>query len=266
MYPKLIDNSRQNLKDILSEIVSSGKHEHLSIATGYWDLPGMVDIIDDLASFKSIRLLIGQEPLPHRLQQAFSLDAEDPEALFPDKNFTYDLERLGGEAGKEASQLREVAKKLAALLKSGILEVKVFRHPRLHAKAYIFGDVDSACAVGIIGSSNFTKAGLTSNAELNYLEEDHKQVLYQPINDTQDHGHLSWFNELWDDPEAVEWTGEFTEIIEKSPVGDMTYGPYDVYIKTLMEVFPTSFCRCRSCQGTRATSSTPSRTETPAFF
>lgn len=238
MYPKLIDNSRQNLKDILSEIVSSGKHEHLSIATGYWDLPGMVDIIDDLASFKSIRLLIGQEPLPHRLQQAFSLDAEDPEALFPDKNFTYDLERLGGEAGKEASQLREVAKKLAALLKSGILEVKVFRHPRLHAKAYIFGDVDSACAVGIIGSSNFTKAGLTSNAELNYLEEDHKQVLYQPINDTQDHGHLSWFNELWDDPEAVEWTGEFTEIIEKSPVGDMTYGPYDVYIKTLMEVFP----------------------------
>lgn len=35
-----------------------------------------------------------------------------------------------------------------------------------------------------------------------------------------------------------EWTGEFSEIISGSPVGDRTYGPYDVYIKTLMEIFP----------------------------
>lgn len=235
---KFIDNRRLTLKDTLCEIIDSGKHTHLSIATGYWDLPGMIDVIDRLASFESIRLLIGQEPIPHRLQQQFEFDPEDPENLFPDKNFAHDLEQLPTEQAKEIDALRDVAIKLAALMKDGILEVRVFRKPRLHAKAYIFGTFDSSEAVGIVGSSNFTKAGLTSNAELNYLEDDEHEVLYQPQTPEQCHGHLSWFNELWEDPEALPWTNEFTEIVEKSPVGDMTYGPYDVYIKTLMEVFP----------------------------
>ena len=81
MYPRLIDNKRQDLKSVLSDIISSGKYEHLSIATGYWDLPGMVDIIDGLTTFKSIRLLIGQEPLPHRYQKSLELDENDPDSF-----------------------------------------------------------------------------------------------------------------------------------------------------------------------------------------
>ncbi len=238
MYPRLIDNKRQELKTVLSDIVATGKYEHLSIATGYWDLPGMVGIIDGLTMFKSVRLLIGQEPLPHRFQKSLAFNENDPDALFPDKNFAFDLEQLGKCAESEIIQLRDAARKLASLMKDGTFEVRVFRSPRLHAKAYIFGDMESSDAVGIIGSSNFTKAGLTSNAELNWLEQDPHFVLYQPQNDQQEHGHLSWFNEMWDDEEAEPWTGEFAEILEKSPVGDMMYGPYDVYIKTLMEVFP----------------------------
>lgn len=238
MYPRLIDNKRQNLKDVLLDIASSGDYKSLSIATGYWDLPGMMDIIDTLAAFQNIRLLIGQEPLPSRLQQSPDLNINDPDSLFPDKDVAFDLEQLSKETEEDASKLRNVAKQLAGLMKSGKLEVKVFRTPRLHAKAYIFGDVDSTQAVGIIGSSNFTKAGLSSNAELNWLEQDQRLVLYQPQNERQEHGHLSWFNEMWEDETAEPWTGTFTDILEKSPVGNMTYGPYDIYIKTLMEVFP----------------------------
>lgn len=238
MYPRLIENKRQSLKSVLSEIIDSGKYEHLSIATGYWDLPGMVDLIDGLAKFKGIRLLIGQEPLPHRFQRSLKLDENDPDALFPEKNFAYDLQQLGRGEEREVAELREVACKLSALMKDGRLEVKVFRSPRLHAKAYIFGDMGASEAVGIIGSSNFTKAGLASNAELNWLEQDQHLVLFRPQNEHQEHGHLSWFNEMWEDKEAESWTGAFTEILEKSPVGDMMFGPYDVYIKTLMEVFP----------------------------
>lgn len=238
MYPRLIDNKRQNLKSVLTDIISSGNYEYMSIATGYWDLPGMIDIIDGLTTFKGIRLLIGQEPLPNRFQKSLKLDEDNPDALFPDKNFAFDLEELGKGAGREVAELRDVARKLSALMKDGTLEVKVFRNPRLHAKAYIFGDMAASEAVGIIGSSNFTKAGLTSNAELNWLEQDQHLVLFQPQNEQQEHGHLSWFNEMWNDEEAEPWTGTFAEILEKSPVGDMMYGPYDVYIKTLMEVFP----------------------------
>ena len=35
-----------------------------------------------------------------------------------------------------------------------------------------------------------------------------------------------------------QWTGDFSKILRDSPMGDLTFGPYDVYIKTLMEVFP----------------------------
>ena len=31
---------------------------------------------------------------------------------------------------------------------------------------------------------------------------------------------------------------EFIDIIGNSKVGDLTFGPYDVYMKTLMELFP----------------------------
>lgn len=236
--PKLIDNSRRSLEDVLKSIIDSGQFEDLSIATGYWDLPGMFNLIQGLNTFKRIRLLIGQEPLPSRIQASLKMNIENPELLFPDENLAYDLEILGQKGFSEVEQYRMAAKELAALLKAGTLEVKVFRHPRLHAKAYIFGNVESDSAIGIIGSSNFTKAGLTSNAELNYLEEDPRLVLYQPQTGKQEHGHLSWFNELWNDPEAIPWTGDFTKIIEHSPIGDMTYGPYDVYVRTLMEVFP----------------------------
>lgn len=33
----------------------------------------------------------------------------------------------------------------------------------------------------------------------------------------------------------MDW--EFSDILEQSPVGDLCFGPYDIYIKTLMEVF-----------------------------
>ena len=114
----------------------------------------------------------------------------------------------------------------------------MFRKPRLHAKAYIFGELGQGSSIGIIGSSNFTKAGLTTSQELNYLTDDYKIVEFVPQTENQENGHITWFDDLWNDEGAEEWSGDFSNIINKSPVGDMTYGPYDVYIKTLMEIFP----------------------------
>ena len=238
-WHKLIDNSRVKLADELRQIAPY--YRHLSIATGYWDFDGMLQIIDDIQDYESIRLLIGQEPLPHRLQSLYKTDPDAPESLFPDENFMYDMVESGKattEHAEQVARLRLVASKTVAMIEAGILQVKVFRHPRLHAKAYIFGTFDSKEAIGIVGSSNFTGAGFTSNAELNSLEDDQHIVAYQPQNTEQEHGHLSWFEALWNDPEAVDWSGDFVELIQSSPLGDKTYGPYDVYIKTLIEVFP----------------------------
>lgn len=233
-YPKLIDNIRVGLKDTLRQIAPF--HKKISIATGYWDLAGTAEIIDLLEQYDSIRLLIGQEPLSYRYQKFLKIDLEHPDHLFPDADFKKDLEK-DARTPKDVL-LRETAIKIAKLIETGKLEVKVYKKATLHAKAYVFGDYTSDNSIGILGSSNFTHAGLNTNTELNSLEDDYMIVNYQPASESQQNGYLSWFDGLWSDPEAVDWTGEFKALIQDSPVGNITYGPYDSYIKTLMEVYP----------------------------
>ncbi|PTJ59028.1 helicase [Mammaliicoccus sciuri] len=232
-YPQFIDNKRKSLAETLRMIAP--QYKTLRIATGYWDLPGTFQIIDQIQNYEKIQLLIGQEPIAHHLQKQYNISI-DENYIFPDTYISEDLEDHG--TSKEINSLRETAKKLVTLIKEKKLEVRVFRKPRLHAKAYIFGDLGEGSSVGIIGSSNFTNAGLTTSQELNYLTDDYKIVEFVPQTDNQENGHITWFDNLWNEEGAEEWTGDFSNIINKSPVGNKTYGPYDVYIKTLMEVFP----------------------------
>lgn len=232
-YPQFIDNKRKTLAETLRTIAPN--YNVLRIATGYWDLEGTLELIDEIKDYTKIQLLIGQEPLANHLQKKFNISVNEND-LFPDSYVQSDLEDYG--TTNQINELRETARKVVSLIKEGCLEVKVFRQPRLHAKAYIFGELGDGKSVGIIGSSNFTKAGLTTSQELNFLTDDYKIVEFEPKTDNQENGHITWFDELWNDIGAEDWTGDFTEIISNSPVGDKTYGPYDVYIKTLMEVFP----------------------------
>lgn len=232
--PKLIDNMRVCLGDTLKTIMPN--YKQLSIATGYWDLPGTAELIDLLKDYESIRLLIGQEPMSFRYQQQLKLNFDEPDALFPSKDFKADLEENG--KGNNRDQLQKTVELLVELIKANKLEVKVYKKSTLHAKTYIFGTKDSNDSIAILGSSNFTKAGLFSNTELNTTEQDYRVVNFQPSNPTQENGYLSWFETLWSDPQCEEWTGEFRNVIQNSPVGNLTYGPYYSYIKTLMEVYP----------------------------
>ncbi len=228
MYPRIIDNKRKALVSTLNEVAPN--HKHLSIATGYWDLAGTQLIFERIRDYESIRLLIGQEPLLPRYAAAIGLQGVDPE--FPDKDFSHDLEELSYEPAYQ-----ELVSAMKELIADGRLEVRVYKKTFLHAKCYIFGSYESDSAVGIIGSSNFTAAGLASNTELNSLEDDYRVVKFRPTNDTDDYGHLSWFDSVWDDDATVQWTGAFTQILEQSPVGDVAFSPYEMYIKTLFELY-----------------------------
>jgi hypothetical protein len=227
-YPKIIDNERKKLGETLKEL--SKTHDHLSIATGYWDLPGTEIIFDEIKNYKTIRLLIGQEPLMPRHKA--TLDISEPESEFPDKDISFDLATLS-----QDDKYRKLVTELKQLINDGRLEVRVYRRSFLHAKCYIFGNYESESAVGIIGSSNFTRAGLTSNTELNALESDYRIVKSKPQAETDDFGHLSWFDKVWNDELTEKWDGRFSEILGNSPVGDLSYGPYDMYIKTLWELY-----------------------------
>lgn len=228
MASRLVDNKRISLEKVLNDLAPD--FDELSVATGYWDLQGMALLMERLSKYKKIRLLIGQEPLPPRF--AKELDLYEPELSFPEEEIAEGLNALAF-----APEFQKLVGEIKNMVSDGRLQVRVFRGKFLHAKTYIFGGYQADKAVGIIGSSNFTRAGLTSNLELNALEEDERIVKFQPISPTDTHGHLSWFDEVWDSPQTEEWDGRFTSILESSPVGDVTFSPYLMYIKTLYELF-----------------------------
>lgn len=235
MMIKIVDNQRKSLAEFLRE--EAPKHDHLSIATGYWDLPGALEIINEIKGYKSIRLLIGAEPYSSK-----RLNFDNLYSNFPEEDIASDLANVRHDA-TQTEQLRATAKILAQLIHKKILEVRICRKPFLHAKAYIFGTYESESALGIIGSSNFTGKGLklisdSGNAELNTIEYESRIVSFIPQNESQQHGHLSWFDWFWNSEYVEDWSGDFRNIIRNSPVGDLTFGPYETYIKALMECFP----------------------------
>ena len=222
--PKIIDNKRKSFLDIFAK--AADLHDELSVATGYWDIGAMELTMEQLRKFKKVRLLIGREPLIPRHH------LNDPEPDYPDKDFKFDLSHVSPE-----SKLRDTVTEIKRLMAEGQLEVRIYRKTFLHAKCYIFGNYDSDQAIGIIGSSNFTKNGITTNTELNALEDDHRIVTFKPQTEQQEVGHLFWFDELWSDPATEAWNEQFGTILEQSPVGDRLFSPYETYIKTLYELY-----------------------------
>src|SRR5690242_16345577 len=98
MIPKILDNSVQQyqMKSVIVDLLKSNKFTELAIATGYWDLPGMVEIFDELSLFLSreevsFRLLLGEEPSV-KAYQVKKPQPVDPD--FPQKYLKKDLEEL----------------------------------------------------------------------------------------------------------------------------------------------------------------------------
>lgn len=226
-YPKVIDNRRRTLLSVLGELAPN--FDQISIATGYWDLKGMSALMPHIERYKKIRILIGQEPIRARFQKVLKQELTTD---FPEADLKWDLTHTQFEMS-----LVNTAEKLSEFIESGQIEVKVYRGAFLHAKTYIFSNSSNSEAVGIIGSSNFTGAGLTSNTELNSLEDESRIVKYKPESSTDEHGHLSWFDEMWVDELAQNWNGEFSKIIAESPLGKKCFTPYEMYMKTLWEIY-----------------------------
>jgi ERCC4-related helicase len=234
---KLIDNSSNEyqLGTVLKELIIDKSYSQISIATGYWDLPGMVEILPELSQFLereniSFRLLLGEEPSV-KAYQVKNPAQQDPD--FPEKYLKKDLENL---------QLKEEFQNVADLLgkyinetNTGKIQIRVYKMNFLHAKCYIFG-TDSENAVGIIGSSNFTKQGMFGNLELNQFEDNNATVNFLRKNLIQHPSHRSWFEELWNNSE--DWSKTFKEeILALSKHGGICFSAYEMYIHALYRIY-----------------------------
>lgn len=249
MNNTLIDNSTPslNMSKMLKSCISNSNITEIKIATGYWDLPGMALIYNELKLFleridTKFYLLIGKDPRIATYQQQ-SPKIKDPK--YPKDYIQSDLSEL--DLLPEYQQVVNLLLTHIDDTDNSKIEVRVYRKNEedetqfLHSKCYIFKGKEKA--FGIIGSSNFTQKGLDGNAELNYLETDWMRVATVDSGNPTQKSHLTWFNEKWE--LSQPWNKTFEEILINSPLAPPNpepkpeppiikkITPYDVYIRFL---------------------------------
>lgn len=217
-----VDNSseEQSVKNYLRDWCSVSKQ--MDIATGYLEIGGLLELDSHWQKLDKIRIILGNE-VTKRTQAVIQ---EAVNALLLRLKNSVDTEQ-------EKNEFLLGVPAILEALKTGKIECRVFDKSKFHAKAYItyFRDeyrnqfiqsMNIPAGYALVGSSNFTKAGLTQNIELNVQIKDDVEQL-------QD-----WFNEHWE--QGVDITEAVLEVIEKHC---KEYSPYDVYLRSMFEYFKT---------------------------
>ena len=196
MHNNLIDNSSTTLsmQSYLKECILDEDIDKIQIATGYWDIPGMALVLDELKSFldrkeTSLELLIGKDPYVYT---SLLVKPKYKDANFPSDFIKTDIHDL-----EIKDEYKDVINLLLRYCDNGKIQIRIYSKNEkneeefLHSKCYIFSGTDRS--FGIIGSSNFTKKGLLGNAELNYLETDPTRITASPKHGSNSKGHICWF-------------------------------------------------------------------------
>jgi len=205
MIPKeIIDNSEGNkLISFLNNVLKENPSTNFDIATAFFNIQAFAMIKDNLNGVKRFRLLLGKAP---EIQNEKTLG----DVLL--KEIRKEIESL--DLTKEQD---ETIKLFIKFLKRENVEIRLFEK-FLHGKAYIFDDRI------VIGSSNFTAAGLTRYGELNTWH----------LKSQAEYTKREWFEKFWS--EARDFKNELVELLEHSRFGSKEYSPYEIYIKTLYEL------------------------------
>lgn len=248
--PYVIDNQSQRLADVLCEVLERHSGKSLDIATAYFNVRGFTLLQEGLQGLGSFRLLLGDEP---RDGESIGLRPRAASRLIHDLNA----------APFDEATLRAV-EDLITFLRRELVGVRAYQQGFLHAKSYTFyGDLPVGGSdrfqpiAAIVGSSNFTGAGLTTNRELNLshktllTDDEMVRISPAPIDGLQEvelrRELMSgvgaqaiteldrWFRDRWE--ESRDFKNELIELLDASKFGQMEYTPYQVYMKALFEYF-----------------------------
>ena len=128
------------------------------IATGYFEIGSLLELDGKWQQLEKIRILMGDEV--SRRTRAALLDAIKTKA---EKHLDGSIED-----NKEKNPFLKGIPAIVEALQSGKIECRVYNRDKFHAKSYItHAKMDVVGAQALVGSSNFTRPGLTQNVELN---------------------------------------------------------------------------------------------------
>ncbi|MDR6171152.1 phospholipase D-like domain-containing protein [Curtobacterium sp. SORGH_AS_0776] len=147
----IVDNTNDDWKALQYVRAWCELSSSIDIATGHFEIGAFLALDGEWQKVDKIRLLIGGET---------SRSTADAVAAALDTSIK--VERQSGDAfltGIDA---------VVDGIRSGKVEIRVYKPRKFHAKAYITHARNPVVgAEALVGSSNFTRPGLTQNVELN---------------------------------------------------------------------------------------------------
>ena len=183
------------------------------IATGFFEIGSLLALDGKWQGLEKIRVLMGAETT-QRTRKAL-LDAV--------RARTVEILNQSIESDKQDNPFLHGVPAILEALRSGQIECRIYDKGKFHAKTYItHAKLEVVGSQALVGSSNFTKPGLTENIELNVQIQSAREVAQ-----LQD-----WFEAHWD--EAKEANDAVIETIERHT---RLYSPFEVYAKALQEFF-----------------------------
>ncbi len=230
----IIDNRNEKLVDHINRIL--GSTESARFAVGYFFVSGLESIASQLAGMKELRLLIGNTTNRQTIEQIaegyrrLEMVEEAEAQAYPKRAQIKTMTTEAAENIRSAVELMDqtddsekLLTTLVQMIRDKRLEVKVYTKGRLHVKAYIFDYRDDGRyekGIAVVGSSNLTLSGITSNTELNVVvpgNENRAEL-------------VRWFDDLW--KEAEDFDAALMQEIQQSWAATLVR-PYDIYMKTL---------------------------------
>ncbi len=262
--PYVIDNQKHLLADVLNALLNEHKGMSLDAATAYFTIQGFRLLKEGLFDLGNFRMLLGTEP-----QRGEQIGLRSDQGIFK-LLLRKDLEETP--FSEEAFRLVE---DLIRFLRREVVAIRVVEGKLLHAKGFIFYSDRPGQqmlfdrfrpVVAIVGSSNFTGPGLSTNRELNlahkvlldesevhdpdaeravaWLSDERPSDKIKPKNKQLMKSEVgaraiieleSWYERQWS--EAKDFKEDLISILDASKFGAMEYTPYQVYMKALFEYF-----------------------------
>lgn len=197
----IVDNSDKHWKALEYVRQWCEISESIDVATGHFEIGALLALDGEWQKVDKLRLLIGGDT-----------SAQTVAAVAAGLDESFVVER-----GSEDPFLSG-APAIVDAIRSGKIEIRVYRKKKFHAKSYItHGRLDVVGSAALVGSSNFTRPGLTRNVELNV------RFSGPEVRELQ-----AWFESYWNEAEPVN-----EEILSVITRNTREFSPFEIYARSL---------------------------------